>query len=180
MMPSAPPAAIRQRLCCFVVVVGSLAMSKTAQAQDVDVDFSRIGHRATADVLSYRSGDNCDEQNPASDCAFTSPAGVEYIVFDGYICGISAGQKQLTTAVRLPYGLRFGDSKDVAAAKLDAQQSDLPAGRRVGGGWGLSGGREFYASAAGFYGDPDTLTSLHLWFDGDGRLTEVSSHATCV
>lgn len=171
---------MRLQLCAIAIVVAATATPVAAQTQNVDIDFSRIGHRATAEILGYRTGDHCDQQSPASDCTFTSPLGVEYVVFDGYICGINAAHDQLTKNVRLPYGLLFGDPKSVAAAKLDSQQTDLPMARRVGGGWGQSEGREFYASVAGFFGDPDMLTGLHLWFDTSGRLTEVSSHATCV
>jgi len=171
---------MRQLLSAIVMIGASLASPATAQTQDVDVDFSLVGHRATADILGYRPGDHCDQQNRTSDCVFTSPAGVEYIVFDGHICGINASQNQLTRAARLPFDLRFGDVKSVAAGKLDAHQADLPPDRSVGGGWGRSEGREFYASVAGLFGDPDALTGLHLWFDESGRLTEVSSQATCV
>jgi hypothetical protein len=171
---------LRHLLCALIVMVAFTAGPTAAHAQDAAVDFSRIGHRATADVLGYRTGDSCDHEDLASDCVFISPAGIEYIVFDGYICGINASEALLTSDVRLPYGLRFGDAKHVAAAKLDEQQAHLPRARRVGGGWGQRDGQEFYASFAGFFGDPDMLTSLHLWFDEAGRLTKVGSHAICV
>lgn len=170
----------RQLLCALIVMVAFAAGPTGAHAQDSAVDFSRIGHRAAADVLGYRPEESCDQENPASDCAFISPEGLEYIVFDGYICGINASQTLLTSDIGLPYGLRFGDAKHVAAAKLDEQQAHLAPARRVGGGWGQRDGLEFYASFAGFFGDPDMLTSLHLWFDEAGRLTKVGSHAICV
>jgi hypothetical protein len=154
---------------CAVALVPMARGQTPGQA----VDLSLIGTEAPRKVLAYRRLAPCDEEHPAEDCNFVSPDGVVYIVFAGWVCAIRIEKASASKTLVLPYGLKFGDAKAEAAAKLPKEKVRY-------GGWYERNGREGYDTGGGFFGEPDSLMGLILWFDSAGRLNEVAAHATCV
>lgn len=158
----------------LVVALGALAAVAGAEAQTKPLDLSVVGWPAPKEILAYRSPPGmCDSQGGLEDCLYVSPEGVEYSVFDAYVCNISAVRSKVSDALRLPYGLEFGDSKAAATTKV-------PLAKGEQGGWFKSRGLDVYAGRPEFSADPEALVGLYLSFDAGGRLNEVQAQATCV
>lgn len=161
----------------LLFVLASLAVcvvstSAIAEPQETVVDLSKVGGPVSDEVRSYRGTGSCDQQG-AEDCLFVSSDGVGYTVLEGTICNIDVDAAKVSKSIHLPYGLKFGDQKLKAVAKL-------PKVKGVDGRWFVSGAREGYDTGGGFYGASDSLEGLVLWFDTAGRLVQAEAHATCV
>ena len=157
-----------------------LSWSAEARPQVKVVDLSAVGGPPSKAVLAYRVAGRCESEVGQEDCRFVSPDGVEYDVYDGQICEIHVDVTKVSGSLSLPYGLKFGDTQVEALRKL-------PKVKGVDGSWFVSGiepkhfaGRRGYFTGGGFYGGPDSLAGLYLWFDAGGFLVEVEAHETCV
>lgn len=157
----------------LTLLVFAGAAPAVTDAQEMSADLSLIGKAAPAYVLAYSHNNNCVATKGQEDCVFVSPDGVEYAVFEGTICRISIKATKAVLGLRLPYGLKFGEDKTEAVAKL-------PVTKTGRGAWLNLDGRQSYTPGPGFFGDPDDLTGVNLWFDLAGRLREIEAQATCV
>lgn len=71
-----------------------------------------------AEVRSLKRSENCLVEGGNADCTFTDANGVSYIVLESSVTTVTVTGKSARPGVKLPFGLKFGDSLDGAAKKL--------------------------------------------------------------
>jgi hypothetical protein len=92
-----------------------------------------------AEVQSLKRSENCIVEGGNADCTFADTNGVSYVVLEGSVTAVTATEGSAGSGLKLPFGLKFGDSLDAAAKKL------------------VSDGKTWVISA-----DPDTSAGLIL------------------
>lgn len=76
-----------------------------------------VGSRLT-EVRSLRRSENCLIEGGNADCTFTDRNGVAYVVLGDAVTAVAVTEKTAGPRLRLPFGLKFGDSLDAAARSL--------------------------------------------------------------
>lgn len=89
-----------------------------AQGQQIEpLGRSTVGSKL-AEVRSLKRSENCLIEGGNADCTFTDTNGVSYIVLESSVTTVTVTDKSAGPGVKLPFGLKFGDSLDAAARKL--------------------------------------------------------------
>ncbi len=89
-----------------------------AQGQHVDTLGRHTVGSKLSEVRNLQRSENCliDEGN--ADCTFTDANGVSYVVLEDTVTTVTAAEKTTKLGVKLPFGLKFGDTFDAAVGKL--------------------------------------------------------------
>jgi hypothetical protein len=154
-------------------------LSVTAVAADADgkkLQAITLGKHTVGSPLSevrgYKAGDDCVIEREKADCAFVDPDGVEYVVLDDSVTLVTANEKSTSRTLRLPFGLRFGDSVGAAIQKLIVGDRVWLVGSDHSGGVTLS-------SYDRYAGVRNWDFKIEIRFE-EGRLVEIKYNAGSV
>lgn len=104
---------------CLALVL-ALGCTDPVRAQDQQVE--QLGSHTVGSKLSevrnLQRSENCLIEGGNADCTFTDANGVSYVVLEDSVTTVTVAEKATKLAVKLPFGLKFGDTFDAAVGKL--------------------------------------------------------------
>lgn len=71
-----------------------------------------------SEVRNLQRSENCLIEGGNADCTFTDTNGVSYVVLEDSVTTVTVAEKATRPGVKLPFGLKFGDTYDAAVGKL--------------------------------------------------------------
>lgn len=89
-----------------------------AQGQQIEpLGRPSVGSKLS-EVRSFKRSENCLIEGNNADCTFLDSNGVAYIVLKDAVSTVTVTENTAGPGVKLPFGLKFGDSLDSAARML--------------------------------------------------------------
>lgn len=118
------------------------------------------------DLGWFESTDCKEGEGGLSDCSALDEKGRRYAFFDGALSIVSAQGDEVSSDVKLPAGMAFGEEVELSARKAESFFG-------VGFDSAESGGLTIYVSKADIRSSSGALFILELMGDEDGRLMKV-------
>jgi hypothetical protein len=89
-----------------------------AQGQQLDLLGRHNVGSKLSEVRNLQRSEDCLIDGGHADCTFTDANGVSYVVLEDSVTTVTAAEKTTKLGVKLPFGLKFGDTFDAAVGKL--------------------------------------------------------------